>query len=343
MQPEPYYSIVVASRNDGHGGNIMKRMRLFVQGLIDQANRHGLDMELVFVEWNPPADRPLLHTVLPQPKADDRLRLRYIQVPAALHARYKRAQEIPLFQMIAKNVGIRRARGRFILATNVDLLFSDPLMRRMAARDLQAGHFYRANRCDIPDGIDEGMPLDAQLAFAAQNIIRVNGWDSRYHHVDARAHGMKEMGPISRWITDRVGRRHRARQPVGEREYYLLDRMACGDFTLMHRDDWARIEGYAELDLYSIHVDTLCLVAARALGMRQVVFPTEACTYHIDHPAGWSSMGPVEKLKFLEQRPGIDFGILLEVTYDLLEHGKALGINGPDWGYNTTELEEISF
>ncbi len=36
--------------------------------------------------------------------------------------------------MIAKNVGIRRARGAFILCTNIDILFSDALFRLLADR-----------------------------------------------------------------------------------------------------------------------------------------------------------------------------------------------------------------
>lgn len=341
MQPQPYYSIVVTSRNDSHGGNIMKRMRLFMSGLIAQAERHRIHMELIFVEWNPPVDRPRLHAVLPRPAAGSYLTVRYIAVPERIHLRYRRATEIPLFQMTAKNVGIRRARGQYILCTNIDLLFSDDLMRWMAGKELNPKCFYRANRVDIPDGIDEEMTLDAQLAYAQAHVIRVNGWDSRFQHVDVRAHGIKELGPVSRWITDRIGARHRRKQPLGEREYYLLDRQACGDFTLMHRDAWMHIQGYAELDLYSIHIDTLGIVAARALGYEQVVLDAKACTYHIDHPSGWSSMGPVEKLKFLEERPGIDFGVLQEVTYHLLETHQQLNINPPNWGFADEEFDEI--
>ncbi|HEX2899855.1 MAG TPA: hypothetical protein VHS96_09065, partial [Bacteroidia bacterium] len=175
------------------------------------------------------------------------------------------------------------------------------------------------------------------------NVIRVNGWDARFQYVDVRAHGIKELGPISRWITDQMGKRHRRKQPAAEAAYYLLDRNACGDFTMMHHDAWEQIQGYAELDLYSIHVDTLGIVAARALGLQQVVFPGEACTYHIDHPTGWSSMEPIEKLKFLEERPGIDFGVLQEVTYHLLEKHSQLNINPPDWGFANEKLEEIAF
>lgn len=343
MQSQPHYSIVVTSRNDSHGGNILKRMRLFVSGLIHQANAFQLPIELIFVEWNPPTDRPPLHEALPKPGPDDLLRLRYIQVPAAIHARYKRATEIPLFQMTAKNVGIRRAVGEYILCTNVDLLFSDALFRWLAQKELNPKAFYRANRVDIPDGITEAMSFAEQMAYAQGHVIRVNGWDARFQHVDVRAHGIKELGPISRRITDRIGARHRRKQPLGEREYYLLDRNACGDFTLMHRDAWAHIQGYAELDLYSIHIDTLGIVAARALGYAQVVLPGEACTYHIDHPSGWSSMGPIEKLKFLEERPGIDFGVLQEVTYHLLETGKQLDINPADWGFLHEKFEETVF
>ena len=66
-----YLSIVVASRNDSHGGDILKRMRLFVAGLLEQTRQYRFPVELVFVEWNPPPGRPRLHEVLPKPGAED--------------------------------------------------------------------------------------------------------------------------------------------------------------------------------------------------------------------------------------------------------------------------------
>ena len=238
MQSQPYYSIVVTSRNDSHGGNIMKRMRLFVKGLIHQSNKFGLPIELIFVEWNPIPGQPRLFEVLPKPAPEDKLRMRFITVPPELHARYKRAEEIPLFQMIAKNVGIRRAKGQFILASNVDLLFSDALFARMAACDLDPNSFYRANRVDIPDGIDENMSFEAQMAYSKAHVIRVNGWDSRFQYVDVRAHGIKELGPISRWITDQIGKRHRRKQPqseAGEGLGNAASRLSCRCLHIPHR------------------------------------------------------------------------------------------------------------
>ena len=52
----------------------------------------------------------------------------YGHSPSVLHRRLKYADRLPLFQMIAKNVGIRRAKGQFVLATNIDILFSDELI-----------------------------------------------------------------------------------------------------------------------------------------------------------------------------------------------------------------------
>ena len=93
----PYLSIVVASRNDNHGGDMTRRMRLFINGLIYQCNKFKLPAELLFVEWNPPAGA-LLKDVLPKPTKGDYLTLRYIEVPAETHNRYLLGQRIPLFK-----------------------------------------------------------------------------------------------------------------------------------------------------------------------------------------------------------------------------------------------------
>jgi hypothetical protein len=58
--------------------------------------------------------------------------VRFIQVPPEIHRKFRHADHLPLYQMIAKNVGIRRARGRFILVTNIDILFSDELVSFLA-------------------------------------------------------------------------------------------------------------------------------------------------------------------------------------------------------------------
>ena len=115
---QPYLSIVVTTRNDNHGGDLLLRTQTFVNGLIHQCNKFDFFVELIVVEWNPPMGKPLLNEVLPQPMPTDKLCLRYIVVPNEIHRQYISNNSIPLFQMIAKNVGIRRAKGEYILCTN---------------------------------------------------------------------------------------------------------------------------------------------------------------------------------------------------------------------------------
>lgn len=343
MPVTPYLSIVVASRNDSHGGNMLKRMQLFVRGLMAQCKRYDFPIELLIVEWNPPADKPGLQEVLPQPGRDDRLTLRYIEVPPELHQRYKRSKEIPLFQMIAKNVGIRRAKGAFILCTNVDLLFSDPLFRIFTERTLRKDTYYRANRCDVPDGIDLQWDLDQQLTWCGRNVIRRLGMDARFGNTNLEQFGLNDKSRFKKWMFNKMALWMKIFWPPEKREYYGIDSFACGDFTLMSREGWMEICGYLELDLYSIHIDTLGLISAKALGYRQHVFARHECTYHIDHPMGWEAMNPLEKIRFLEERPGIDYGLIYNAGMFALKEKRLLNLNRDDWGFSRHELKESVF
>ena len=170
----PYLSVVVTARNDDHGGNLLGRMQAFVGGWIGQARRHGIPSELIVVEWNPPPDRPRLRQALQWPDDLGPCQVRIIEVPAELHRRYAHAEALALYQMIAKNVGIRRARGQFVLATNIDILFSSELAAFFAARRLEDGRMYRMDRHDAMSDVPAGAPIEEQLAWCRGHLIRIN-------------------------------------------------------------------------------------------------------------------------------------------------------------------------
>jgi len=106
--------------------------------------------------------------------------VRFIEVPEELHRRYKHAEHLPLYQMIAKNVGIRRARGEFILATNIDI----PLFRR--ARELSRkkvldpGRMYRIDRHDARGDVSLEASLDEQLEYCRMHLLRRNARDGTF-------------------------------------------------------------------------------------------------------------------------------------------------------------------
>lgn len=180
---EPYLSIVVTTRNDNHGGDLLFRTQVFVNAVFAQFDRFAIPVELVFVEWNPPPERPRLAEAISWPEECDFVSVRIIEVGEHLHRKYEHADRLPLFQMIAKNVGIRRARGTFVLATNIDIVFSDDLMRFFAARRLRSGRYYRTDRYDVDGVTDAEAAIEAQLRACDSSVIRVCG---RYGTRDLR-------------------------------------------------------------------------------------------------------------------------------------------------------------
>jgi hypothetical protein len=171
---EPYISVVVAARNDNHGGNMLGRMRAFLDSWMVQSERHGLPSEIVLVEWNPPASSPRLIDALRLPEQPGSCAVRFVEVPPELHAALPNSAAIPLHQMIAKNAGIRRSRGRFVLATNLDVVFSPELMQFLAQRRLERGVLYRMDRYDVADAIpDSAAGVEALLEHCRSRMLRV--------------------------------------------------------------------------------------------------------------------------------------------------------------------------
>jgi hypothetical protein len=147
----PYLSIVVAARNDCPEG--LSRIQGFVDAWINQARRHHLSSELIVVEWNPPEDREKLANALRGPANLAPCQVRIIEVPREI------------CPAIAKNAGIRRARGQFILATDLGIVFSDELMEFLALRRLEPERMYRIDRHDVESDVPAGATLDEHLEY----------------------------------------------------------------------------------------------------------------------------------------------------------------------------------
>ena len=166
-------SVVMVSRNDDHGGNPLERTQLCINSLYEQCNRFRLPVELIIVDWNPPLDRPGLADVIHWPEDRQYIRARVITVPLSFHRALPHSDSLLLFQMIGKNVGIRRACGEYVLATNIDILFSDDLIEYISRRSLQHGHSYRADRLDVNNNI-LNEPLGNVMPYCNNHVIRVN-------------------------------------------------------------------------------------------------------------------------------------------------------------------------
>ena len=243
---KPYLSIVITSRNDDHGGNMLRRMQVSLSGLLEQLEKYRIESELILVDWNPPADKPLLKDVIKWPSELRYCTIRVIVVPSSIHQRYEYFDKIPLHAVVAINCGIRRARGQFVLPGVIDLLYSDELMSYIASKGLREDERYRVDRCDVDRNVVQYDTLKEQLGYCQKSIIRI--------HRQIPQSGLPN-----------------------------LHDNACGDFQLMSRHYWHLLRGYREAAIAPPHVDGLLSYASYAAGMREVVLSNLMRLYHIDH------------------------------------------------------------
>jgi len=360
MDQECRLSVVVTSRNDDHGGDMLRRFRLFAENLIGQAERHGLTGELVVVEWNPPKG-PRLPEALKLRVASDSFPVRFIEVPLELHAALPNADVIPLFQMIAKNVGIRRARGRFVLATNPDLIFSEELVRFLATEDLDPRGMYRIDRTDVESTVPDA-DIDAQLDWCRHHVLRIHGRWGTFRAGGTAAVGRRLLGApgdVMRWLVRsgsilnvlREGAAGALRQVLRltNAAYNMVDTRpkihtnGCGDFTLLSREAWVELRAYPELPLWSMHLDSLLCYMAAADGYREHLVHPPAGLYHMEHGRSWVVMDPEARLRTFARTPWLDTSLLDEVWIAMAREGRAMVYNDEDWGLGCHPLQETTF
>lgn len=151
----PYLTFVFTGRNDDFGGDFNGRFFRALRFNHERLSEAGVPHDLVFVEWRPLTDRPYLATVLWREFAGSgATHIHSYVVDPAYHDALTLNPRLQFQEFIAKNVGIRRARGQFVLTTNTDIYLSRGVIDRLAARALDNGVLYRAARHDLKGNID---------------------------------------------------------------------------------------------------------------------------------------------------------------------------------------------
>lgn len=151
----PLVSIVLTGRNDGYGGDFVDRFFRTLRFNHRQLLARGIEYELVFVEWAPPSDAPLLIQRLldavPDVGPD---RCAWYVVDSQYQQALSLNPRLEYLEFLAKNVGVRRARGRFVLTSNCDVFLGRRVLDALQEGSVRPGVLYRAPRHDItlPDG-----------------------------------------------------------------------------------------------------------------------------------------------------------------------------------------------
>lgn len=322
-------SVVLCGRNDGHAGDFLARLRwsLLSIALGLCRRQHLVSAEIVLVEWRPPPENERLlrlvfkwfKEVLAEGGFDcgswqlPSLRIITVSDSDARTMQESLAAKRPLvqwgglnmLQWHCKNVGVRRARGAFLLVTNADDFFSPQLLDVLASvRRLRTDSFYRAQTVSVKLR-DPWIPFES---FVLDSIFQGQLYAVAEEHVGkwAEHDGVLASG-ISRQLCENSSMLHASHESELQAfwsgydaafgvklnetalEYHSrpypwnLYMDLPGDFLLASRDAWAEVRG-APLLLQNHNVDML-LICRFANRFRQVVLSTPCFVATYDHPS----------------------------------------------------------
>jgi|688.fasta_scaffold389457_2 hypothetical protein len=293
---EPYLSVVVATRDDNHGGNPQARLKAVLGVYKKQAEALKFPIEYIIVDWNSPKEKAGIY---PQVKSwglkSEYLKIRVIKVSEAIHRKMDEAK-IPFYQMIAKNVGIRRAKGKFVLASNIDIFLDDELMKLISKRSLKENRMYRSDRWDLDYKFLRRITLKGGYNIPEKWITRKHIRDKSIlkndlamfaKHQNLSIPAFTSRVPPGRWLKEKVRIWKKSFSLYGSPGFNLHTN-GCGDFTMLSQKAWHALRGYPEFKVFSFHIDSILCHQAHEFGFSEFVFPDPLVHYHIDHSDGWT-------------------------------------------------------
>jgi hypothetical protein len=273
----PYLSLVLTGRNDNYGGDFRSRLQHCVSNAHKQLKSAGITAEILFVNYNPVEENEPIERFIEWPKSDEQVSIRIVTIPNLVHqllVKDGQRKDVPVLEYFGKNAGIRRAKGEFILSMNPDIILTENVINEL--KKLSKDSYYRANRIDFSGDLASAHELKRvflkghDYPFSSLDQLPALRFKNRF------ANAWKCFTPNISSILNRLSK------PV----YYehTANRFHCnvsGDFMLIHRDYWFELGGQHENTSISLHVDSLMVVQAAHLGLKEKVL--EHPIFHQEH------------------------------------------------------------
>ncbi|CAO3655879.1 unnamed protein product [Mucor hiemalis] len=281
--PEYYLSIVIVTRMDNYAGNQWHRFQNFIDSAFLLAEKSEQKIELVIVEWNPPADkRRILDTF--RFRKSKYLNHRIITVSNEIHKILPNKGDAPLHEFEGKNVGIRFARGEYVVCTNQDDIWSHNFMNAVKSRVFQKDTIY--TQFQSPHDIHENFPPSiVSLPAFPDDATLYNACKL----ADQDWGNYKLPTPVSKSAINH------------DNYWYFADQ--AGDFTMAHRDTWKDCRGYREAGGVA-WMDIEFILTAVGVFEKTLVYSGESFACHQEHPNEWEKKP--ERITSGQDAQGID-------------------------------------
>ncbi len=330
-----FLSIVVAARNDDYGGDFLKRLQNFISWNTSLLEQNKIGTEIIIVNWNPVAENTGLEQALKFPENRTFVHYRIIHVPAEIHQNFvdeSVRKTVPLFEYLAKNTGIRRAKGEFVLCMNPDILLAPEIFTDFR-NYLSEKFYYRADRLDYSSETNtiESIHQSGFKLFLKGFIIPLENFTLEKFKILQKKYLQialwRKYSIKTKFFSDHTFKwnyySHNA-------EYYFHCNVS-GDFMLMHRNKWHELKGYKETSYLSLHTDALMVIQAAMSGLKEKIFSVPV--YHQAHDRRYDAVmeNPVYRETYLTFQ---------KEAQQMLSKKKPFIYNTDLWGLAKFELPE---
>ncbi|MBN2272084.1 MAG: hypothetical protein JXN61_15830 [Sedimentisphaerales bacterium] len=166
-------SVIFSGRNDSYGGCFKDKLLAAWKRNSMEFYCRGIEVEWIFVEWNPLNEDYLSYTLAP-------LGFKCCVVSPLVHREICTNPNMSFMQFFAKNVGIRRAANHWLLITNADCVFGPEALDYIGGEQLDPGVIYRAERRDVEPGISS-----APFSEMFRRTVRVHASQGGAHFTEA--------------------------------------------------------------------------------------------------------------------------------------------------------------
>jgi hypothetical protein len=270
-------TIVVTSRNDGYGGNLELRGSHALNCMIERYD------EVIYVDWNSPNDDSLINHLTLKGKGN----LRHIQVKKSdIEKINPSLLELPIVEVLGRNIGIRRAKSDWIVSSNIDIM-PDIL----DYEKIEDNIFYTVARVNVPVNFFQSVEKDF-FSYCKKNISK---FEQAYIIQNEEWAG--QYNPWSLVV-------------------------CCGDYQLANKSVWYKMKGFEESMIYRDCADTNVMKKGKIYGNGSQILNLDI--FHLDHSGHELKVGGNPKfnswedyvVNFESTENGDDWGF---VDYDFYE------------------------
>jgi hypothetical protein len=288
---------VIISRNDNYGGHLNERATYAINSAIETYD------EVIYVDWNSET-HSMLYDI--EQNLQYKGNLKHIVIPpdiaSALTMYDSDAQKC--CEVLARNIGIRRATGDYIVSTNIDII--------------------QPKREDIIKLIEEKGYKDFFTTVSRREVE----WD----YIKNFQGGEYNFSNWSAFREDAyktsVPRDKLEKTTPGD-EYSIIN--CCGDFQLAPLNVWHSIKGFEEELIYPLYADTNVQKKAKQKGYT-LTGQFSPPLFHINHGSkGWGGGGYADGVN----KKANDIVKALSIQQETT--------NKDTWGFSNIEIEYETF